>query len=291
MGCRALVFLCLSAFAGACLLTTSLDGLNGPAVPGGADGRSDAFGDSRDAGLSPDGPTSGDGAIEGSAPASYRTVVLSDGPVGYWRLGDRGPVAKDETGQHDGVYEGEVGQGAPGAIAGDLDTAATFGKGTVRIGDLFDFADLASFTIEAWLLYDHDPAEAGTEQYLVEKLNGYGGGYHLYLYTKGQLFSFDRCGDAGCDSVGVPFALPSPYRHIALAFNGATLLCNFYIDGKFVAGRPCTSPITDTSGNLRFGADDRNGGALWGTLDEVALYDKELSADRILAHYEAGVGR
>jgi hypothetical protein len=272
------------------LLTTSLDGLNGPAVAGGADGASDAFGDSRDAGLSSDGPPSGDGA----APASYRTVVLSDRPVGYWRLGDRGPVAKDETGNHDGVYEGAVGQGAPGAIAGDLDTAATFGQGTVRIGDVFDFTDFASFTIEAWLLYGHDRSEAGTtqawEEYLVDKLNGYGGGYHLYLHKTAEL-AIDRCGDAGCEGVSIPFTLPSPYRHIVLAFNGATLLCNFYVDGTFVASGACKKPITDTSGNLRIGAADQNGGALWGTLDEVAFYDKELSADRVLAHYEAGVGR
>src|SRR6266851_8272509 len=63
------------------------------------------------------------------AGANYSTVILNDGPIGYYRLGDPGTqsTATDISGNgRDGVYSRGVVSGVAGAIVGDTDTAAQF---------------------------------------------------------------------------------------------------------------------------------------------------------------------
>ena len=85
----------------------------------------------------------------------YRTAVMQDGPVGYWRLGDSGTVAKDETANVlDGGYLGSpLPQGTVGALEGDANRALVFAGGTgwVSVGDsaLLDIG-LGSKTWESW---------------------------------------------------------------------------------------------------------------------------------------------
>jgi hypothetical protein len=51
-------------------------------------------------------------------PAAYREAVMADGPIGYWRLDEpAGTLARDETGQWDGTYVGDLAQGQPGAVS------------------------------------------------------------------------------------------------------------------------------------------------------------------------------
>lgn len=63
----------------------------------------------------------------GQASGVYEKGILDDKPTSYWRLGEAsGTTAADETGAASGTYR-SVALGAPGALAGDGDTAATFG--------------------------------------------------------------------------------------------------------------------------------------------------------------------
>src|SRR5581483_6053824 len=70
------------------------------------------------------------------ADSSYSTVILSDAPIGYWRLGEPGTetIAVDSSGNlpttHNGVYSRGVVSGQPGAINGDPTTSAQFDYGT-----------------------------------------------------------------------------------------------------------------------------------------------------------------
>src|SRR4051812_23375673 len=123
---------------GACTLTTSLDGLSGPALDAGALPVPDA-GVSADADAADNdsgGPPVKDDAGLVSA---YRNVIMSDGPVAYYRLGDTGATAKDETGAHPGTVIGTISHG-PGAIAGDSDGAFVgTGGGWIDISQIFPF--------------------------------------------------------------------------------------------------------------------------------------------------------
>ena len=58
------------------------------------------------------------------ADASYPTVILSDTPIGYYRLGDPGTqaTATDLSGNgRDGIYSRGVISGAAGATGSELD--------------------------------------------------------------------------------------------------------------------------------------------------------------------------
>src|SRR5262249_16806994 len=67
----------------------------------------------------------------------YAPEVLADQPTGYWRLGEgTGSAANDATfSGHDATYAGTVTLGGSGGIAGDPDTAPTFGGGHVDLPD------------------------------------------------------------------------------------------------------------------------------------------------------------
>jgi hypothetical protein len=124
---------------------------------------------------------------------------------------------------------------------------------------------------------------------LVDKTSSTGG-YHIYVYLKNQ-FALDRVYDGGFESLVIPFAMPCPYRHIVMAFSGPAQSCRAYIDGQYVASHACQHPASDTTTPLRIGADQDGVYALTGTLDEVAIYDYELSADRVLSHFQAATRR
>ncbi|MDX6199796.1 MAG: hypothetical protein QOJ79_2947, partial [Actinomycetota bacterium] len=63
--------------------------------------------------------------VGASSLGSYQAAVLSDAPVGYWRLGERsGAVAADSSGAgRSGSYSGGVSLGVAGALVGDGDTS------------------------------------------------------------------------------------------------------------------------------------------------------------------------
>ena len=88
------------------------------------------------------------------APA-YDIAVLTDGPVGYWRLGEAsGTLAADASGNgHDGIYIGGVSLDHTGLVAGD-DTAInipTSGAGYVMSPVLGGTTVTA---LEAWFQTD-----------------------------------------------------------------------------------------------------------------------------------------
>src|SRR5262249_51449990 len=108
-----------------------------------------------------------DASVEGSTPpgndataasdvasaAPYRGLVLGDRPVAYYRLGESGGVAHDETTGHDGTYLGGIVHGVAGGVAGDDDRAVQLNgmSGRIEIADLFDFEHLHPFSLEAWI--------------------------------------------------------------------------------------------------------------------------------------------
>src|SRR3954470_6299940 len=51
-----------------------------------------------------DAPPDSTDALPGTV--TYREAVIADAPIGYWRLGDTGAIARDEMGHFDGTYTG-----------------------------------------------------------------------------------------------------------------------------------------------------------------------------------------
>jgi len=79
----------------------------------------------------------------GSVGADYDRLVLGDGPIAYWRLGEpSGTNANDETANNrDGTYVNTPTLGVAGNLVGDSDTAVSFNGSdeTVTVTDSTPF--------------------------------------------------------------------------------------------------------------------------------------------------------
>ena len=80
--------------------------------------------------------------------------------------------------------------------------------------------------------------------------------------------------------------LPAAFSHVVLtvSYAGGKGNATMYVNAtpSPTGGYDNTLDLADTPAPLRFG------NAFSGALDEIALYDKALPADRILEHYHAG---
>lgn len=271
----------------ACSLTTSLDGFSsGSAITPGTDGGSSI--------TSP--PESGtDAATDDGGVRTYRDEVLADAPLGYWRLGDTGATAKDETGKNDGTYTGAVTH-APGALAGDADGAAVFdGAGFVDVGDVFPFLGTAPYALEAWVAPASSPADPGC---VMAKNAGDPSasptnGWALYTEVDGPTsnrLNFSRFRNSTEEDARGGALAPGVFAHVVASFDGSSLA--IYVDGERAGTGTSTAALTAVANHLTVGAS--RGGAVCffrGALDEVAIYGAPLSPDRIRAHHRAGIGR
>jgi len=283
----------LSLSAPACTATSDLCGLSaewcgeaGPSTSSSA--TSSASSSSTGAG---EGGAGGGGGQSGGAAGSgdpYRTLVLGDDPLGYWRLGDADPpVAHDETGSFDGTYVGGVLLGEPG-IDGRDGAAHFLGRGDLMsVGDRFDFSALAAFTLEAWVKPDALPTELTPICSKGGYLGDYFRGYTLDFYDQGVRLM--RCHDDTCQSVTGPPIQAGVYSHVVAAFDGATFYV--YVDGQAPVTAASPVELADTDAAFVWAGSLSTFGLFVGLLDEVAVYGYALGPEKVAAHHAAGLSR
>jgi hypothetical protein len=233
--------------------------------------------------------------------ASYRTSVLCDNPIAYWRLGDPGPAtAADEVdGGPPGTYIGPatvagISYGAPGAILGDPDTAIHLGGSGWVASDAgrFEFTGNAEYTLEAWV----SPDAPDTNGTIVARYASSGpvGKTGYRIVNLGAALSTDRyTADASVSAAGNP--LPAGvYTYVVATYN-----YSMQTGGEltlWVNRNPVTKMQTlislDVDNAIPFliGASGLLGNPIdpWtGSIDEVAVYAGLLPEERIYAHFHA----
>ena len=227
-----------------------------------------------------------------AAKKDYAATVISDAPVGYWRLGEaNGPQAKDATGHsHDGSYVGTH-VAVAGAIACDPDGAASFDPSLnahVTVPRHTALEPASTLTIELWFRQTGTPA-------VYQKMLWYGnpskspwGSWGIERQdTQAAIFTFYAATSPDPQWLDVPNLAADTWYYLAFSYDGA--LMSGYLNGAFVASYPNTGPIGyDKLHGLVIGGAGSNFDLFSGALDEVAVYDKVLPAARILAHYQAG---
>jgi hypothetical protein len=256
----------------------------------------------------------------------YRLVVLNDGPVGYWRLGetnDASPAA-DETGNHrDGKYVNHPKFVSPGALAGDANGAIVLdGKAYVEIPDDAAFSQPTSgkgLTVEVWMRPDRFdfPGVASDKEYIHWLGKGENGkqewGFRLYnqdhpkfpKYVSAYIWNLGGGEGAGAHLLGPLNA--GQWVHIVGCFepgNSATRPAagvRSYKNGQFQQGPPDATTLykhpprwqvdpADGDAPLRIGLRDGDQ-SLLGAIDEVAIYPRVLTAAEIERHYDIGAGK
>jgi hypothetical protein len=232
---------------------------------------------------------------EGGTLQGYAAVVSADSPLAYWRFDEHAgaTTAHDASGHgNDATYQGGVTLGAPGALGGDPDTAASFDgvTGFVDAGNRFQFAGQTPFSVEAWVLPGPETSYVG----VMSRNDAVGGppseGYLLFLAPDGGPFGFQRLeGEQVSTAVTTASPSTSAFTHLVATFDGVEM--SVYADGELQGAQTASFSIAGAVADFVVGAEAGGSSNYFaGTLDEVAVYDHALTSDRVRAHYLAGLG-
>ncbi|HET6694917.1 MAG TPA: LamG domain-containing protein, partial [Gaiellaceae bacterium] len=220
-----------------------------------------------------------------AAMSTYREDVLSDGPSGYWRLGEgSGTLADDEASTNNGTYQNGPTLGQTGALLADANTAVSFDG----VNDIVSVPHSASLnatsgvTIEAWV----KRTKTGAWQNILAK-PGNGAvaaqNYALWINTTNQPVAFFGNGSSSVGAYAP--AIDTNWHHIVATYDNAT--AKVYIDGVLRVSTSSSIQLSANTQPLLIGRTTDNIRIFGGTLDEVAVYPSALSAARIQAHYTA----
>jgi hypothetical protein len=232
----------------------------------------------------------------GEATADYASEVLADNPVGYWRLNElSGTTAFDSSGKgFNGTYIGGVTLGQPSAFP-PLGTAVAFdgSTGYINVGSHSALNLTSGFTLEAWV----NPAVVGGRQRIISNRaddgtfsnpGGYGFGLTDFFGPPNQL-QFTAFGVLDYNSgVVIP---ADQWSYVAVTFD-SDFNASFFVNGELLSTVSGTMPVVLSPQPINIGRnpipDIFGTFEYWnGLLDEVAVYDSVLPADRIQAHYNA----
>ena len=176
-----------------------------------------------------------------------------------------------------------VTHGKPGAVG----LAAIFDgtSGKAAVGDVFEFDAKKAMSVEVWI----QATAQNRFQYILHKGVGTAGaeaGYGLSINNQNRL-QFSRA-DAtnGFRHATKQQMVFNTLLHVVGTFDGQT--SQLFVNGKLedtntIAGQVS---IPDSSLEFSIGAASTDFGFFAGTIDEVAIYDKALSASAIQAHYD-----
>jgi hypothetical protein len=238
------------------------------------------------------------GASDGASPASYADVVGADGPIAYFRLADpHGTTTpKNEiSGAITGAIPGGVTFGVAGLLVGDVGTAASFNGTssamTLAPSEPLRFQGSVPFSLEAWVspnLIDADYRRIFSSEDDPNPGRGWQG-YFVDLQSEQGSAFVRMTNGVGCATPRADLRAGMP-NHIVAVFDDA-LTIHYYVNGvDHASASPCRDPIRQQNG-LILGETPGGGNNFGGVIEHLAIYAKALTADRVLAHWHAGIGR
>ncbi len=177
-----------------------------------------------------------------------------------------------------------------GAVSGAAWTGAGRNGGALSFDGVDDWVavpdadslDLTNrMTLEAWVR--PGTASAWRTVILKERIGSLA--YALYSSTTSAGRPNAEAGSA--DLYGASALPTSAWSHLAATYDGSTL--RFYVNGTEVASRSSTVLMPKTTGALRIGGNSIWGEFFQGTLDDVRIYDRSLSAAEVRSDRDTAV--
>lgn len=231
--------------------------------------------------------------------SNFAAEVLADGPIGFWRLGELpGSVtAADASGNgNNGGCSGTITFGQPGFHGGD--TAALFagvtGPASGRIIVLnSNSLNPPHITMEAKVRWD---GPNGFYQRILEKssfpeLAQYGFGILPDGHVRVELRTSSATVSVNVDSIAL--VATGVETHLVATYDGAVIriYVNAVLDSETrapgsISPKPPT-PANLIESGIGIANQTQRDRPFKGLIDEVALYPRALSAERVLAHYRA----
>ncbi len=252
--------------------------------------------------------------------APYPTAVLSNGPMGYWRLnepddgngysdGNDGTVCHDYARGDDGIYTNMVlGQPGYSPTTDPTETAAYIGENSISFYDSMaeqilgvDFAKTnganGEFTVEAWA-NGYAAGQTAGSPLVAKGLYGIDDQFNLGIdSTKTHYQFYVRAASGATYTVGSGSspALDGNWHLVAGVCDEADGQLLLYYDGKLVnvAAIPTNSGVYEDPEPVTMGAGSTDGinytNQFYGYLDEVAVYNQPLNISQVTAEYSAAV--
>ncbi|WP_394837565.1 LamG domain-containing protein [Pendulispora rubella] len=242
--------------------------------------------DVRETGTVSDASTDRNDAKVPPPPPKYANEVMADQPSAYWRLGDgSGTSAKDSAGSHPGTYQQGFTLGGNGVVSNDTAVRFDGQSGRIRLGDIFDFSNNVSCTLEAWVQW----SGGGTGNIFSKRASDRGGtGYALFVSgVDGGRFRWTYLRQNGDRGTSVTFdtAAKTAFVHVVATYDGN--IGRLYLDGAEVQTSEFRDSLVGGQSELYLGNNASGDGGFSGMLDELAIYEHVVSANRIQAHYKA----
>jgi hypothetical protein len=231
---------------------------------------------------------------------TYRGEVLADSPVGYWKLDEAaGTTMNDSSGNsYDGTYNnGFTLAQSPLITKGNsvlFDGVA--GTGATVDGTHIPLQIAGDVTLEAWVNLDGDIPFA-QNQHIVQcsGTNSDASANDNFLYSMaiddltGAMYIFTESGLGVNQTVSSTHLITNGTHHIVIVRDATAKTVTFFDNGvEYDTIVYATNADGGSLAKIRI-ADSAGAGETDGVVDEVAVYDSQLTNARILAHYNAGV--
>ncbi len=209
--------------------------------------------------------------------SSFAQVELSD-VAGMWFFDEGGgKEAKDSSGNEN---QGEI-VGAKWT-EGQLEKALSF-DGSDDYVDVMHSASLEPVSVsgQAWVKLKAD----GTRHIIFAKWTG----YTLEVSTAGNPYFQIRNAQGQLGSTSPTPILWGNWHHLAGTFNDKDKNITIYVDGEAKLTTKLASSITYNQSVLRISNTIYAGGAVNGLIDEVAIFNRALTADEVKTLMEKGL--
>lgn len=223
---------------------------------------------------------------------SYLSQVLADTPQWYFRMGiASGTTLTDISGRgYSASLNGGFTLSQAGALAVSTDTAISFNGSTgyASLSPLI-LPCVTSFTFECWVKFNagalsNYPILIGQDD-AQHNLKGFNFG--LFSTVEQGFYCNVAVNGVWKQATNNAALSAGTWYHLATVFNGATIL--LYKNGVQVGSIAASGSMTPSSNPIYLASCPTPTDYLNGTLDECAGYGYALTADRIKAHYQAGI--
>jgi hypothetical protein len=235
--------------------------------------------------------------------ADYPSTVLSQGPVGYWRLNET--TAPPPTGgatnigtlgnSATAIYSNTPTRGLTGPFAGSVSVGLDGISQSINTPWQAAYNPTGPFTIEIWA----NPTQVPKFAYLAASghLGTPRSGWYLaqddnstFGYGNGFVFrSFYQNANNPSLSLFVTNDLPlGSWYHLVVAFDGTS--ATFYKNGVAVTNAVALGYVGNVDAPFTVGERSDHAFNWPGKVAETAIYTSSLSAARVTAHYSAATG-